>query len=97
MIELPASWDNAGAAWVNAGLMAQGAALEYTRPCVLFRPTLGLDGDKWCALYGPNLAEGVAGFGDSPEAAMADFDRAWKASLSEERAAARREVTDGSE
>ena len=32
----------------------------------------------WCALYGDNLQDGVAGFGRSPEEAMADFDKNWK-------------------
>jgi hypothetical protein len=49
---------------------------EYmrTRPSVLYRPALKIDGSKWCALYGDNLQDGVAGFGDSPGAAFADFD-----------------------
>ena len=47
------------------------------RPSVLFRPLLSADGTKWCALYGENLQEGVAGFGDTPDEAMRDFDQAW--------------------
>ena len=38
---------------------------------------VGHDGDQWCALYGENLQEGVAGFGRTPAEAMADFDQAW--------------------
>lgn len=57
------------------------AAGQYERPCVLFRPKLTIDGDQWCALYGENLQEGVAGFGKSPVDAMADFDRNWEAKL----------------
>jgi hypothetical protein len=53
-------------------------ASEHTRPCVLFKPRLFIDGDKWCALYGANLQEGVAGFGDTPELAMKAFDTAWQ-------------------
>lgn len=49
-----------------------------TAPHVLMRPTVVRDGDKWCALYGLNVAEGVAGFGDTPAEACADFDRAWR-------------------
>lgn len=52
-----------------------------TEPSVLYRPTLSIDGDKWCALYGENLQDGVAGFGDSPYAAMCDFNCAWHAKL----------------
>jgi hypothetical protein len=37
-----------------------------------------MDGDQWCALYGENLQDGVAGFGDTPEKAMYAFDAAWK-------------------
>jgi len=51
------------------------ARYEMTRPSVLFRPNLSLDGNKWCALLGENLQEGCAGFGDSPSLAMEDFDK----------------------
>lgn len=50
---------------------------EMSRPSAIFRPTLSIDGDKWCALYGGNLQDGCAGFGDSPDLAMAAFDKAW--------------------
>ena len=56
---------------------ATDIALAITRPSAVFRPALTIDGDQWCALYGQNLQDGVAGFGSSPEAAMADFDRKW--------------------
>ena len=45
------------------------------------RPTLSIDGNQWCALYGDNLQDGVAGFGDSPDAAMREFDKAWHQNL----------------
>lgn len=50
-------------------------------PSVLYRPRLMADGTKWCALYGENLQEGVAGFGDTPEEAMYAFDKAWASQL----------------
>jgi len=31
------------------------------------------DGNQWCYLYGDNLQEGIAGFGDSIYDAMIDF------------------------
>ena len=46
-------------------------------PHVLMRPSICLDGNQWCALYGDNLQDGVAGFGDTPALAMAAFDKAW--------------------
>ncbi len=60
----------------------QIAAGELERPSVVYRPSLGRDGNQWCALYGANLAEGVAGFGDSPALAMRAFDVAWCEKLS---------------
>jgi hypothetical protein len=53
------------------------AAWQQTRPSVLFRPAISADGTMWCALLGDNLQEGVAGFGETPEAAMRAFDKAW--------------------
>jgi hypothetical protein len=34
------------------------------------------DGDKWCVLWGENIQDGIAAFGDTPEAAMFAFDNA---------------------
>jgi hypothetical protein len=53
------------------------AAGEIARPSAVYRPSLGPDGSKWCALYGEDLMNGVAGFGDTPEEAMRDFDHNW--------------------
>lgn len=52
-------------------------AREMQRPCVLFKPSISIDGNKYCALYGENLQDGVAGFGDSPAEAMNAFDVEW--------------------
>lgn len=57
------------------------AAAKHARPSAVFKPRLSVDGNQWCALYGENLQDGVAGFGDSPAEAMWDFDRAWGAKL----------------
>ena len=64
-----------------AGQAWQQAAAQYDRPCVIWKPSLRRDGDKWCALFGENLQDGVAGFGDSPDAAMWAFDQAWREKL----------------
>lgn len=55
----------------------QEAAWEQQRPSVVFKPKLSRDGDMWCALFGENLQEGVAGFGPRPADAMWAFDTAW--------------------
>lgn len=54
---------------------------EASRPSAIYRPAISVDGNQWCALYGENLQEGVAGFGDSPAEAMVSFDAAWRATL----------------
>lgn len=50
---------------------------EMTRPSVIYRPDILVDGNQWCALYGSDLQNGVAGFGDTPAKAMEAFDLAW--------------------
>lgn len=52
---------------------------EYERPCVVFKPRLTLDGNAWIACFGEDLQVGVVGTGNTPDAAMRDFDRAWYA------------------
>ncbi len=61
--------------------MLESIEYENARPCVLLRPKISIDGNQWCALYGDNLQDGVAGFGDSPAKAMQDFDRNWLRTL----------------
>ena len=48
-----------------------------TEPSVMYRPSLSIDGNQWCALYGEDLQGGVAGFGISPQHAMWDFNKNW--------------------
>lgn len=58
------------------------AAAFLAAPHTRMRPRLFIDGSAYCALYGENLMDGCAGFGDSPEKAMADFDKNWGRKLS---------------
>ena len=69
--------ENFGHYAMMAGEVFRGAVSEYERPSVLYRPTLYVDGDKWCALLGENIQIGVVGFGASPDEAMRAFDTAW--------------------
>ncbi len=50
---------------------------EMTRPSVLYRPRVILEGDKYGVIYGENIMSGCAGFGASLADAMVDFDRNW--------------------
>jgi len=50
---------------------------EINRPSYIHKPKLNIDGNMWCALYGDDLQNGVAGFGKSPEEAYQDFDKNW--------------------
>lgn len=52
-------------------------AREHLRPFMLLKPRIFMDGDQWCALYGDNLQDGVAGFGDTPAQAAIQFDIEW--------------------
>ena len=65
----------------TAGMLATQAVniLEssYNRPSAVYRPKLTLDGNSWIALYGDDLQVGCSGHGDSPDAAMWDFDKNW--------------------
>ena len=36
------------------------------------------DGNQWFVLFGDDLQSGVSGWGDTPEDAIVDFDRAMK-------------------
>jgi hypothetical protein len=56
----------------------RGVASAWERPSVLFRPEISLDGNMYCALFGKDLMEGCAGFGETMEAAMWDFDKNWR-------------------
>jgi len=56
---------------------ALNVTYEMQRPSTIYRPTLSIDGNQWCAIYGENLQDGVAGFGDSVAKAMDDFDANW--------------------
>jgi hypothetical protein len=71
------------ASFAIEGIRQEFALVAHSmqEPCALYQPTLSIDGNQWCALYGDNIQDGVAGFGDSPAKAMSDFNRAWFASL----------------
>jgi hypothetical protein len=61
----------------NAAEAEYDAALEAKRPFMLLRPRIFIDGDQWCVLYGDDLQDGVAAFGETPEKAAVQFDLAW--------------------
>lgn len=43
----------------------------------MLKPTLKIDGNQWCVLYGDDLQSGIAGFGKSPALAISNFNRKW--------------------
>lgn len=47
----------------------------------LLQPKIFIDGNQWCVLYGDNLQDCVAGFGDSPILAVYDFNKNWRKPL----------------
>jgi hypothetical protein len=42
------------------------------------KPKFFKDGNMWCFLYGENLQEGVAGFGETPYQAMFAFEKSFR-------------------
>jgi hypothetical protein len=68
------SWEAVACAAEQVKNSAIAAISSFDLPHVRLRPRLSIDGNKWCALYGDNLQDGVAGFGDSPAEALYDFD-----------------------
>ena len=52
-------------------------ACSMNEPFTTYKPKMFPDGDQWCALYGENLQEGVAGFGKTPADAVTAFNKAW--------------------
>lgn len=61
-----------------AAMEHRTTALMAQRPFMLLRPSMMQDGNMWCALYGDNIQDGVAGFGETPEKAAEDFDKNWR-------------------
>lgn len=61
----------------------QNAAIEAEEMnlVALLRPRVFIDGNRWCVLYGDNVMDGVAGFGESPIHAVYDFNKAWRSKL----------------
>ena len=43
----------------------------------LLKPTVSIDGNSFCVLYGPDLQSGVAGIGETLFAAIVDFNAAF--------------------
>ena len=62
----------------NAASCELDAALQRCRPFMLLNPRIFIDGNQWCALYGENLQDGVAGFGNTPDKASEAFDDEWR-------------------
>lgn len=73
--------DASSCAFDRIATRGQEAMAEMDRPSVLYRPALTIDGNQWCAIYGDNLQDGVAGFGSSPAEACTAFDKAWTEKL----------------
>lgn len=62
---------------MHAERAREEAEHERVRPFYLLRPEVFPEGNQWCALYGQDIQIGVAGFGETPDAAARQFDIAW--------------------
>ena len=70
-------------------------AVEKSMPHYLYHARLYRDGDRWCALIGENIQDGVVGFGNTPAKAMAAFDDAWNEEIKPRAAAQAEEKNNG--
>jgi len=50
----------------------------------LLKPSIFIDGNKWCVLYGDNLQDGIAVFGNTAKEAVLNFNKAWDKPLEDE-------------
>lgn len=67
------------AAWQvgrSAEILAQEIASYHATWFSALKPALTKDGNMWCALHGPDLQEGIAGFGPTPAKALMAFETA---------------------
>jgi hypothetical protein len=48
------------------------------KPHLIYGAKVFKDGDQYCCLYGENLQEGIAEFGNTPDLACENFDRLWR-------------------
>lgn len=58
----------------SAQCLAQEIVAYHATFFSALKPRLFMDGDMWCALYGDNLQEGIAGFGKTPAKALIEFE-----------------------
>jgi len=68
---------------VHQSRMSAAVEAEEMNLMAILKPRIFIDGDYWCVLYGENLVEGIAGFGDTPRKAVWDFNKAWDKTIPE--------------
>ena len=58
-------------------VLANGLYSYFEGPKVSITVNVSLtkDGDRWCALHGDNIQDGICGWGTTPQEAMTDFKR----------------------
>lgn len=57
--------------------LARSVQMEEYALFAQLRPLITQDGDQWCVLYGKNLHDGIAGFGDTPYLAVLAWNKEW--------------------
>jgi hypothetical protein len=75
--QIPACRSNIGSDERNGVVLCVASA----EPAAVRRPRLSICGRTFVALLGPAIEEGIAGFGDSVQAALRAFDAQYSRSL----------------
>lgn len=65
----------------NVGNELYEAAEKLNSYAVAYKLIPFRDGNQWCVLLGADLQVGIAGFGDTPAKAIADFERSMHSSV----------------
>jgi len=63
-----------------------GAAIEREEMNLfsLLKPTVSIDGNQYCVLYGENIQEGICGFGNTIMEAIRSFNKEWNKGIKNE-------------
>lgn len=62
----------------EAAVLREKAEKRRSSWAVIYNLIPFKDGDQWCVLLGKDVQAGIAGFGDTPEEAISEFDIAMK-------------------
>jgi hypothetical protein len=70
--------DNHFAQKIHQSQISKAVEEEEMNLFSMLKPKVSIDGNQYCVLYGDNIQDGVAGFGDTLIDAIWAFDKAFR-------------------